>query len=404
MSSSKESNPHSGVGRVNLAYLCSGLKISTKSVLAYLSLRYNEEKKCTWVSVGDIAHSCSMCVATVKAALRELLAQGLIERELRDESVKKSRKTIINWGVVEARAERYRLPHKVTPVTTPAATIAADVAIADTLDKQMEEVDDRSPAFDDTYALSDEIIALLKNDFGAHPTFDLPDWKQVMKVCVRACIDEAGSGDACLDVLTTVCTTKTFAQTRQSVAKSLRLGGYIRQSFPGWKNACAEENNANEYLDSMCEGAAESGEHLTASFTPQHVSFIPSFKKWLKEELGPYMLSIKDYTDETNENPLIEIEVSKPYIAARLLRRFSGHNVNPEVLPDREDLQVAEVAFWAINNEDWGEHLKNSLNGEEFFLGNFTEMRREYVCQRNDENSFDPEWPEPSEEYVSIAE
>jgi hypothetical protein len=172
----QEIKHRSGVGRVSLAYSCSGLGLAAKSVLVFLALRYSEDRKCAWVSIGAIAHSCSMSLTCVKDNLKVLVKEGLIKRELRDESVKKSRKTIILWDVVEARTVDYRPKLAVSaPVVTPPATIAADAAIADTLDEQVKEVDDESPTSNDKYARTDEIIALLKNHFGKHPTFDLPD-------------------------------------------------------------------------------------------------------------------------------------------------------------------------------------------------------------------------------------
>jgi hypothetical protein len=103
-----------GIGRINAAYACGGLKKSPKAILVYLALRHNEKKGYAWASVGDMAHACSMSPATVKRALRVLKDSdgglGLITRSLRDDCVTKSRKTVIHWDKVAERASKYRPP------------------------------------------------------------------------------------------------------------------------------------------------------------------------------------------------------------------------------------------------------------------------------------------------------
>jgi hypothetical protein len=396
----QEIKPRSGVGRVNIAYRCSGLKLAAKSLLVYLALRYSEDKKCAWVSVGDIAHSCSMSLTCVKENLKVLVEKGLIKRKLRDENVKKSRKTLILWDVVEARAQYYRPKLKVVPpATTPASVIAADAAIADTLDEQVEEVDDESRATEDKYARTDEIITLLQTHLGEHPTFNLPDWKHIMTGCVRSCITKAGSGDVCFGLLAQICTLPRYEDTRKSLSKSEKLGGYIQRSFPGWFEGWMETIDAG--CESFVDGLCIDGKACLIRLPSELKWQAPLIKKWLTEEIGTYLLDIEE--SETGDDAVLEIVIAETYKAARLLSGHTDQEVRPDYLPDREELKVAEVAFYAINDERWAEELKNASNAEELFLDNFRKIRRDYETQRGDDNdSLELDLPEPAEEeYVA---
>jgi DNA-binding transcriptional ArsR family regulator len=123
-------DPALGVGRINTAYACGGLKPAQKAILAHLALRYNEEKGCAWASVGGIAHACSLSPATVTRALKGLGDSGLITRTLRDNSVKKSRKTFIHWDEVAGRASQFRppIPAKHTAVSVEDAAIIEGIS------------------------------------------------------------------------------------------------------------------------------------------------------------------------------------------------------------------------------------------------------------------------------------
>jgi hypothetical protein len=390
-----EADSSKGIGRVNIGYRCSGLKLASKSVLVFLAARHHEDRGYAWVSIGEIAHSCSMSPTCVKDNLKVLVTKGLIERQLRDESVKKSRKTIIKWDAVEKLCALYRPKLKVdAPVVTPPAIIAADAAIADTLDTQVKKTDDETLAKKDKYALTDEIITLLKTHFGDHPTFKLPDWRNMMRGCVRACIDKASGGDLCLGVLTQICTQDGYEDLRKSVGKSRMLGGYIKSSFPDWLSDCLV--SYGETLDGMCQHSKG------CSFPEAQEWVIPAFKEWLTAEVGQYLLGIKDYQDEDKERA-VKIMVPETYRAARILSSHTGQTVNPEALPDGEDLNVAEVAVFAINDEKWSKELRDAADAEEYFLDNFKEMRRDYVSQRNeadddDDDSPDIELPDEDEE------
>jgi hypothetical protein len=110
------------------------------------------------------------------------------------------------------------------------------------------------------------------------------------------------------------------------------------------------------------------------------------------------MLGVED--DEWDGRPGVKIMVPQIYKAARILSSRTGHNVNPDYLPEREDLNVAEVAVWATKDEKWGKELVNAADTEEFFVDHFSEMRQEYLSQRNEgDDSFELELPK-SEEYV----
>jgi hypothetical protein len=272
-------------------------------------------------------------------------------------------------------------PKQITFMSSP-ATIAVDVAIADTLDEHVEEVDFESPDTDNKYELTDKIIALLKTHFGEHPTFNLSDANNIMKKCVRACIDDAGSGDVCFGVLNRICTLEDYEDTRKSLSKSRKLGGYIQQSFPGWFVECANDDRtaSEEFLDDGCRSCAEVGNDLSVCFEPVGKWRLPSFREWLKQEIGTHLIGIENYEEDGNTG--LRIKLSQTYKAARILGCHTGQNVNPDALPDREDLDVAEVVLWATDDQEWGERLKSAPDAEEFFIDHFKEMHRGYDDRR----------------------
>jgi hypothetical protein len=134
-------------------------------------------------------------------------------------------------------AKRKNADYVAAPIIAPTAspaTRAAEQAIADTLDNQFRQADFESPSTTNKDNVTDKIVALLKTHFAAHPTFCHVDASQIMKNCVRGCIDTAGSAQRCLSIFEWICTDPGNEDKRVKLSRSKLLAGYITASFRGW--------------------------------------------------------------------------------------------------------------------------------------------------------------------------
>jgi hypothetical protein len=130
---------------------------------------------------------------------------------------------------------------------------ATDEAFVDAIDTKPAPKDSLPSSAEDKYALTGDIIALLQELFPDHPTIKLPDATRMMTKCVRDCIDIAGSGELCLDVLEGIFDKETCA-TVMTQAKF--LGGYIRGAFKTWlaERIISNKEYLTDAVDDLCKG------------------------------------------------------------------------------------------------------------------------------------------------------
>jgi len=84
------------------------------------------------------------------------------------------------------------------------------------------------------YSRVPQIIELIQEEFPDHPTFTDPAADRMMTACIRRCIDQIGSGDACHAVISEVLNSDSTEGIRTAMAASKRLGGWIEKSLDGW--------------------------------------------------------------------------------------------------------------------------------------------------------------------------
>jgi hypothetical protein len=362
-----------------MAHACGDLKSSPKAILFYMALRYNEKKGCTWVSIGDMAHAhaCSMSPATVKRALRVLAdsrdGQNLITRSLRDERVTKSRKTVIHWDKVAARATQFRPPIAQKPVSVPAAdaaTIAEDLATIESFsggDAGSQSSFESSPRVS-LYDRWDEAVTLVKQTFRSHPTFQ--DGDGVVRACLHNCFDIAGSGDKYLEVLTWICTAPANESIRKAVLRSEVLGGYLRGAFKDWvakfdvtrkgqkPNAPESSGDESDEMDQVLrEGYARF--HYREGGSQADIRARERLLAQLGAEVGSANVHYYDLPDDC-----FAIDVAEHACVAYLLSQHCGLPVGRAQFKSVHcDGNLVKLCAWAIEDNRWAEGVSEAMWG-----------------------------------------
>jgi hypothetical protein len=386
-------NPKLGIGRVNMAYACGGLKQAPKAVLAYLALRYNEAKGCTWVSIGNIAYKTSMSPATVKRALRILCntegGRNLITRTLRDERVMKSRKTVIHWDRVEARHTEFRPPLVSRPSQSLSVsqTCAEDLATLEII-ANGDPVSTASPTVshkDHRYDRLDDIVNIGKQYFGAHSVFAEPNGQGILRGCLHNCVDIAGSGDKCLEVLTWICTSPANEGIRKAVLGSTKLGGYIKGAFDDWMAKFDAQGKVHE-----AAAPGPTGDDLNeidelfrlGSGTLEYSQGGSQAELQARDCLIDRMIELAGlnninyaYHDGIGFSVFVMTHAS----VAHLLSKCCGVPVDPAQFEDIDcGADLREICIWAVDDKGLAKCIAESPTPGAFFIENLGELVDQY--------------------------
>jgi hypothetical protein len=375
-----------GIGRINSAYACGGLKPSEKAVLVYLSLRYNERKGYAWSSIGDIAHACSCSPATVKRALRGLNdtdgGLGLISRDLRDDSVKKSRKSTIHWNKVEERATQFRPPVARKPIAVSAEDAATIEAISNSSGVPTDASCKYQPR-DTPYGRVDEIVALVKRHFGSHGLFE----EGAVRGCLHQCVDRVGSSARCLEVLEWICTSPINEGIRQAILASEKLGGYLRGSFSDWvakfeaygrtSEAGQPEISDGEHDDDM-DRLLREGYGVVAYQQGGSQADMEARDRMLRrmaEQVGSEHIS---WREEPGAG--FSVVTSEHASVAYMLGQLCQLPVEPTQFLDVEcEESLRKVCQWAITDDGWAECIRDSKSPGEFFIEYLSDIMEQFT-------------------------
>ena len=361
------------------------------------------------MSQGEIAHSCSMGRTAVVSAIKVLVDQGLITRDLRDGNVLKSRKTTIKWDVVAARSTKFR--PDVKPTATPAATLAADEAVVATLDDERDSEDYPKKDKDE---VTGPILELLKNTLIDHPTFAVRDGERIMRDCISKCINLAGSAESCLKVFEWICTHPSNEGKRKNLAICEKLGGYIHPSFPGWLEGYrAGEAEAGPVSDAegikllftAVDGRRETG-NIRLSLGNKVANRGPVYLSWLKEKAGNHLISGVAYSDE--DEHILELEFDQDFLAAAALGTHANQELRPDIIGAWKGncSPRGDMAVWAVASDRWGGPLKDSADVYLEFTKNIIAIDNDYrlwvseLKGQQDEEERDQEQEEQEEQYT----
>jgi hypothetical protein len=260
------------------------------------------------------------------------------------------------------------IAHPYIPAPRSTADIAAVDKVLASIGEQQEETDFDSPS--NKYEQVDAIVALLREHFGDHPTFQQHGAANIMAKSIRNCIDAAGSGKDVLNVFNYLCLHPDKESLRSAIAATKMLGGYIQKAFvETWLNEWRHYlegamSGADSLLLTLCEG-------VTGFDVPMYGGpLVDVFVSWLNKKLGKHLLDVK-VTDGDDRRELF-ISISDAFKTAHLLSSHTGQSVSADRLPTSREL--APVATWAVQDPDWSERLKEAADVEEFFLDNLNDI------------------------------
>lgn len=393
-------NPSLGIGRVNMAHACGGLKRSPKAVLCYLALRYSEKRGYAWASVNDIANACSLSPATVKRALRVLNdpdgGNNLITRSLRDERVTKSRKSEIHWEKVTARATQFRPPVAQKYATLPtgdAATIAQDLATIESFSAVDPKV---APSFqsmpkDTRYDRWAEAVSLVEQCFEAHPTFRDGKNVGVVRACIHNCFDEAGSSAKCMDVLTWICTAPANEGVRKAILKSQYLGGYIKGAFKDWLHkfdALSKVPLVAEVQRREVRSGGDDFDEIDRLFRQggETVAYQNGGSQADIEAQDRLLHQMRELVGDTHIKPYARpgigyfVEVAECASVAYILSQHCRVVVDPMQFRDIDcDENLRELCIWTVAHNAWGKDIAEEAEPGQWFLDHLEEILEDYL-------------------------
>jgi len=345
------------------------------ATLKHLALRYNPTYGGGWPSNQEIAGSCSICLTTVKLALRRLEHEfKLIRRASRGSGRSKLKdilwdKLIANQAAILAAV---RQEAEEEEACLPSVDLTDDdQAVLDGLDSPREPTAD-------VYARQGEIVATVQGTFAGHVTLTDKGSDRMMAKCVRACIDVAGSGDVCFDVVKWICTDPDQEKTRSSVRASDRLAGYITYCFTGWLKQYKKLGTTPNYkaiLESVCINK----QGLQAPDAKLPVLVVAC--SWIQETAGRHLLSMVQHPEGGMTS--VSFTFSEAYRAALILGRHSGQEVVPQYFEGSHIENVDDLCEWAVRNDRWGALLKLAPEVHDFFLTHRDEILHDRATENN---------------------
>jgi DNA-binding MarR family transcriptional regulator len=203
------------------------------------------------------------------------------------------------------------------PPAISAAKQAKEQAVLDELDIEPAQKDSKPSSAEDKYAQTEAIIALLKEDFGDHPTFQRPDATRIMTGCVRACIDIVGTEYSCVSAFEWIFDDE---KTRIATAKSKLLGGFIRGAFTNWfaEFKAGADELGQQFVDEQCQS---DDVEFYVVFNRSDLHHVKPTSNWLKKHLGFHLRDIVE-DDGTaagteEEAQVMMFRISDEYRAAR---------------------------------------------------------------------------------------
>jgi hypothetical protein len=270
MSSLKERNINHGIVRVLTAAECgppvggTKFKLAEKAVLMYLALRCpdpgsdqpHRKPNQTFVSVRTIAHYLCTSTDTVIRALANLIALGLISRQLRNGRTTTSRLTLLHWDRIRAHQNLMRYTEEQDSIAE--QSIAEQEEEEGALDRP-DELDQEEPAEQPSRTRSDvktdirDILDLLRNSFGEHKSLSSKQDEKWLLASLNECVEQVCSIGDIFELLSRVLSdeSKRGRKTVESLHGSKNLGNYMKRCLSDWRERYGDQAESRSNSDAV---------------------------------------------------------------------------------------------------------------------------------------------------------